>query len=62
MMLEYYDSLYDKHLKNKQGMGSDNDRGRVGENIRCDFTHDDLDLTELAKKIAMDLLTRSGRL
>lgn len=61
MMLDYYDSLYDKHLKNKQGMGTDSDRGRVGENIRCEHSHD-VDLTELAKRIAVDLLTRAGRL
>ena len=36
-MLEYYDALYDKHLVNKLGMGTDSDRDRTGTNIRCEY-------------------------
>ena len=56
MMLEYYDALYDKHLVNKLGMGTDSDRDRTGTNIRCEYPYQG-DIHLLAESVAENLHT-----
>ena len=60
MMLEYYDTLYDKHLVNKMGMGTNSDRDRTGKNIRCEYSYQG-DIHLLAEGIAGDLIHRHAR-
>lgn len=55
-MLEYYDALYDKHLVNKLGMGTDSDRDRTGTNIRCEYPYQG-DIHLLAESVAENLHT-----